>query len=120
MNAVGDVPEKFQMTAAPAVAFTVLVVPLFDTIRVMITRIKKGYSPFKADRNHVHHLMLSLGLKHRQVTFILMAISVFFIIIAIVGRNYPNGVLALLVLVICVLLTKLLWTLVNKKKNQNL
>ncbi len=122
INASGDLPEKFRMTAAPAVAFTVLIVPLFDTIRVMITRIKKGYSPFRADRNHVHHLMLSLGLKHRQVTFILMGISVGFIIFAIAGRNLPNGVLVSIVLIICVLLTKILWTSVdknNKKKISN-
>ena len=120
LNAAGDMPEKYQMIAAPAVAFTVLIVPLFDTIRVMITRIKKGYSPFRADRNHVHHLMLSLGLNHRQVTFILMGLSVGFIVIAIVGRNLSNGVLALVVLILCVVLTKILWTLVNNKNNVNL
>lgn len=121
INASGDLPEKYQISAAPAVAFTVLIVPIFDTIRVMITRIKKGYSPFRADRNHVHHLMLSLGLKHRQVTFILMGISAVFIILAVLGRNLSNGVLALVVLIICSLLTKILWTLVDKnKKNTNL
>lgn len=116
MNAVNDVPEKFQMTAAPAVAFTIFIVPLFDTIRVMITRIKKGNSPFSADRNHVHHLMLSLGLQHRQVTFILMAISIGFILLAVLLRNISNEYLALIVFVLCVLLTKMLWIMVNKKK----
>ncbi|NLO71936.1 MAG: undecaprenyl/decaprenyl-phosphate alpha-N-acetylglucosaminyl 1-phosphate transferase [Porphyromonadaceae bacterium] len=115
MNANGEVPEKFHMIAAPAVAFSVLIVPLFDTLRVMITRMKKGQSPFKADRNHVHHLMLSLGLKHRSVSFILMGISIIFIIIAILGRNLPNGVLAFIVLFLSSLLTKWLWTLVDKK-----
>lgn len=75
---------------------------------------KKGYSPFRADRNHVHHLMLGLGLKHRQVTFILMGISIGFIIIAILGRNLSNGILALVVLSLCVVLTEILWNLVNK------
>ena len=114
MNAAVDVPEKYQIAAAPAVVFTVLIVPLFDTLRVMITRMKKGYSPFRADRNHVHHLMLGLGLKHRQVTFILMGISIGFIIIAILGRNLSNGILALVVLSLCVVLTEILWNLVNK------
>lgn len=54
MNAKADVPEKFHMIAAPAVAFTILIIPLFDTLRVMITRIKKGTSPFTADKNHIH------------------------------------------------------------------
>ncbi len=120
MNARGDVPEAYRMNAAPAVAFTLLIVPLFDTMRVMITRMKKGQSPFKADKNHLHHLMLSLGLKHRQVSFILMGFSVFFIALALIGRNFPNGVLVLLVLTICIILTKFLWILVDKKKAENL
>lgn len=121
MNAKGIVPENFQMTAAPAVAFTVLIVPLFDTLRVMITRMKKGYSPFKADRNHIHHLLLSLGLQHRQVTFILMGISAAFIALAIVIRNLPNGVVTAIVLFISVMLTNLMWRLVDKNnKNKNL
>lgn len=118
MNAKGHVPENFRMTAAPAVAFTILIVPLFDTLRVMVTRIKKGYSPFTADKNHVHHLLLSLGLKHREVTFILIGISIAFIILAVLIRNLSNGFVAVIVLTICVLLTKLLWALVEKKSQR--
>lgn len=120
MNAAKLIPETYQMVAAPAVAFTVFIVPLFDTLRVMITRMKKRHSPFTADRNHVHHLMLSLGLQHRQVTFILMGISVLFIVLAIFMRNLPNGVVATTVLIISTLLTKLLWDFVDKKKKENL
>lgn len=115
MNANGTVPAKFQIGAAPEVAFTILIVPLFDTMRVMVTRIKKGYSPFRADKNHIHHLLLSLGLKHRQVTFLLMGTSIAFIGLAILGRNLPGGILAIIVLILCILLTKLLWNLVDKK-----
>mgnify|MGYP000868612799 FL=1 len=120
MNAAKLIPETYQMVAAPAVAFTVFIVPLFDTLRVMITRMKKRHSPFTADRNHVHHLMLSLGLQHRQVTFILMGISVLFIVLAIFMRTLPNGVVATTVLIISTLLTKLLWDFVDKKKKENL
>lgn len=118
MNTDKSVPENLLITAAPAVAFTVLIVPLFDTLRVMITRMKKGHSPFKADRNHIHHLLLSLGFKHREVTYILMGISIVFIMIAIIGRNLPNGVLAIIVLTLCVFLILLLWKFVNKKISQ--
>ncbi|HHT22724.1 MAG TPA: undecaprenyl/decaprenyl-phosphate alpha-N-acetylglucosaminyl 1-phosphate transferase [Bacteroidales bacterium] len=120
MNANGDVPETYKMNAAPAVAFTILIVLLFDTLRVMGTRIKKGYSPFKADKNHLHHLLLLFGLKHRQVSFILMSVSVFFIALALIGRNFPNEVLVALVFVLCVILTKILWILVGKKKAESL
>mgnify|MGYP000244620997 CR=1 FL=1 len=35
----------------------VLIYPLFDLLRVFILRIKKGASPFKPDKNHIHHLI---------------------------------------------------------------
>lgn len=114
-TSISSVPEKYHMIAAPAVAFTVLIVPLFDTLRVMITRVKKGYSPFKADRNHIHHLLLSLGFIHRQVSFILMAVSAVFIGIAVAGRNLPNGWLALIVIALSTSLTLYIWRLINKR-----
>jgi len=115
MNYQHDLPEKYYMNAAPVVAFSVLTVPLFDTLRVMITRIKKGYSPFKADKNHVHHLILKLGFKHFQVTLILMGVSLFFIFIAILGRNLPGILLFLIVFVSCILLTEYLWRQINRE-----
>ncbi|MBP1664178.1 MAG: hypothetical protein H6Q19_1318 [Bacteroidetes bacterium] len=115
MNAKHDIPPQFLIKAAPAVAISLLIVPLFDTVRVMITRMKKGYSPFRADKNHVHHLLLSLGLKHRDVSLILMGITVGFIIVGLIFRNIPNGVLVAIDFVFCLILTKYLWILVDRK-----
>ena len=75
MNVYQRVPLDYYMATAPAVAICVLSVPLFDTLRVMLTRIKKGVSPFHPDKNHIHHLLLKTGLKHRQVTFVLKLVS---------------------------------------------
>lgn len=44
----------------------VLMLPVIDSLRVYRRRIKNGYSPFRADRTHLHHLVLFLGLKHRS------------------------------------------------------
>ncbi len=114
MNAIGDVPEIYHMDAAPAVAFTLLIIPMFDTMRVMITRVKKGYSPFTADKNHLHHLLLGLGMKHRNVSFLLMGITVLFLDGALIARNVPNEYMVITVLIVCIALTKLLWTLVDR------
>jgi len=119
MNADKDVPDIFLMNAAPAVIISLLIVPLFDTVRVMVTRMKKGHSPFLADKNHVHHLMLGLGLKHRDVSFILMGITLGFLIVGLICRNISNGMLVAIDFLICLLLTKYLWTLVDKKKHQS-
>lgn len=43
--------------------------PFIDTIRVFFIRLKAGKSPFAADKNHIHHILLGYGLKHWQVAF---------------------------------------------------
>ena len=48
-----------QFTSAVAIGFSILIVPLLDTLRVFSMRIAKGRSPFSPDRNHVHHLLLA-------------------------------------------------------------
>lgn len=115
MNAVPRISDSFFMPAAPAVVICVLSVPLFDTLRVMLTRIKKGVSPFHPDRNHIHHLLLKTGLKHRQVTFVLLAVSLFFVGLGLIGRNWSNGLLVLIAFSIASALTYLLWQVVDKK-----
>jgi UDP-GlcNAc:undecaprenyl-phosphate/decaprenyl-phosphate GlcNAc-1-phosphate transferase len=115
MNATFSVPRQFYLSAAPGVAICVLFVPLFDTMRVMLTRIKKGISPFHPDKNHVHHLLLKSGLKHLQVTFLLLLISIAYIGLGIAGRNWPIGILVLTAFSIACLLTKILWVIVDRK-----
>ena len=119
MNASHSFPPRFFINAAPALAISLLIVPLFDTVRVMVTRMKNGHSPFNADKNHVHHLLLGLGLKHRDVSFILMGITLGFLILGIILRNLSNGMLVSLDFIICLLLTKYLWTLVDRNNIQN-
>ena len=107
--------ELFQMKAAPSVAICLLIVPLFDTLRVMLTRIKKGVSPFHPDKNHIHHLLLKTGLKHRQVTFVLLLVTLGFILLGIIGRNWSIGLLSLVAFIFSVILTEILWRLVDRK-----
>jgi UDP-GlcNAc:undecaprenyl-phosphate GlcNAc-1-phosphate transferase len=49
--------------------------PLFDTLRVMVMRLLRGVSIFQADRNHVHHRLLDLGLNHRQAAWALYGVA---------------------------------------------
>ncbi|MCB0634922.1 MAG: undecaprenyl/decaprenyl-phosphate alpha-N-acetylglucosaminyl 1-phosphate transferase, partial [Lewinella sp.] len=52
-------PYKFH--AIPAVAIGIMILPLFDTMRVFVTRVIRGHSPFHADRRHIHHLLVDFG-----------------------------------------------------------
>lgn len=59
----------------------VMLIPVFDTIRVFRKRIKEGKSPFRADKTHLHHLVLSLGLKHKMVTLFIVCFAAMLIVI---------------------------------------
>lgn len=58
-----------------SVPFILFSLPVVDTFRVMLTRIAKGGSPFKADKNHVHHHLLALGMNHRQAAWTLYVVA---------------------------------------------
>lgn len=47
---------------------SVLVIPIFDTLRVMSRRIIKGRSPFSPDKTHLHHLLFDMGFSHIGTT----------------------------------------------------
>ena len=116
-NAYHVVPEAFQMNAAPAVAICVLTVPIFDTIRVSITRIKQHRSPFQPDKNHIHHLLMRIGLNHIQTTCVLLSVSVLFIGLAILGRNWNIWLLLFADFALATALTFLLWHIINKQNS---
>jgi UDP-N-acetylmuramyl pentapeptide phosphotransferase/UDP-N-acetylglucosamine-1-phosphate transferase len=64
------------MVSAPILAIVILSVPIFDTLRVFSVRILKGKSPFSADRNHVHHLLVDNGLSHLVASCVLYSITI--------------------------------------------
>lgn len=49
--------------------------PLFDTARVMLKRLMRGVSMFQADKNHVHHRLLSLGLSQKHAAWVLYFVA---------------------------------------------
>lgn len=115
INAYHLVPENYHVNAAPAVAICVLTVPIFDTIRVCLTRIKQHRSPFQPDKNHIHHLLLRTGLNHLQTTGVLLSVSVLFIGLAIIGRNWNNWILLITDFGLATIMTLLLWRVLNRK-----
>ena len=61
-----------------ATAFLVMGVPILDVAWVIGARLAAGRSPFKADKSHLHHRLLSLGLSQPQIVGILVLFSVLF------------------------------------------
>lgn len=77
---------------APAIAIAILIGPIADTLRVFTLRILKGESPFKADRNHIHHRMLEFGLSHLKITIILITFNLIILVLAFVFSAYGNAI----------------------------
>ncbi|MBT8235184.1 MAG: undecaprenyl/decaprenyl-phosphate alpha-N-acetylglucosaminyl 1-phosphate transferase [Bacteroidia bacterium] len=75
VNSTGN----FAVSSGPALVLAVLSFPLLDTMRVSVIRIWNKKSLFKADRNHIHHRLLGLGLKHFQATFIIALMNLMLI-----------------------------------------
>jgi UDP-GlcNAc:undecaprenyl-phosphate GlcNAc-1-phosphate transferase len=100
--------------SAPAVSIGILIVPLFDTLRVFTIRILRGSNPFVADNRHIHHMMLRAGYSHQRSTFYISLAHILIIILAFI--LVPIGILWLSVLLLlgCTLLTGLVYVLVYK------
>jgi len=75
-----DQTQPFAIASAPAVSFGILIYPLVDTIRVFIIRMLQFKSPFTADKNHLHHRLLTLGFSHKRATYTIISINIIFII----------------------------------------
>lgn len=48
----------------PVIALSVVLIPVFDTLRVFSLRLGKGKSPFHPDKTHIHHLLTNNGWSH--------------------------------------------------------
>ncbi len=76
---IGVISVFNQGTGAASPILTVPLIlfslPLFDTLRVMVLRMARGVSVFQADRTHVHHRLLDLGLNHRQAAWTLYLVA---------------------------------------------
>ena len=89
-----DQTQPFAITSAPAVSFGVLIYPLVDTIRVFIIRLLQFKSPFTADKNHLHHRLLTLGFSHKRATYTIIGINILFIIPVFALQHY--GIITLM------------------------
>ncbi len=70
------------------IVFGILILPVFDTIRVFSIRILKSKSPFSADKNHIHHLLIKTGYNHLRSALIMYAANAILIVTAFVLSYY--------------------------------
>lgn len=76
--------EKINNPQILVLVVGVFIVPVLDSLRVYRSRIKRGTSPFKADKTHLHHLFLFIGASHKKITLVISTASV---LIALVSAS---------------------------------
>jgi UDP-GlcNAc:undecaprenyl-phosphate GlcNAc-1-phosphate transferase len=97
------VQNFYRISTAPIIAIAILIIPLYDTIRVFTIRTLKGKSPFAADRNHLHHLMLNTGLGHKEVALLLYIVNIVFVLIAFLMKD--SNILSMLLIIVALAVT---------------
>lgn len=108
----------YHLQTAPAVAVAILILPIIDTLNVIIIRLKNKKSPFEADKNHIHHKLLNLGLTHRRSSFYIILYYLMIVAVAYVLRHWNVNIL-LIIIVFLGFVGAYLPDLVNKmKKNR--
>ena len=75
----------------PVLAIAALNIPVLDTLRVMLIRLVSGKSMFKADRNHIHHILIDKGITHFRTSLILCLINAFNLILIFFLEPYFNS-----------------------------
>jgi UDP-GlcNAc:undecaprenyl-phosphate GlcNAc-1-phosphate transferase len=90
-----------------ATAFLVLAIPFMDAVSVFVSRLYNHQSPFMADRRHLHHRLLKLGMKSWQIVGLFYAISLAFGLVALntqtLGKLHAAAwALALMLLLIAI------------------
>jgi UDP-GlcNAc:undecaprenyl-phosphate GlcNAc-1-phosphate transferase len=111
----GTTPGNHIVPATPAVAIGIMIVPLSDTLRVFLIRILKGYSPFKADRSHVHHRLLDLGMSHLQATLTIISVNLLFIGMVILLQDMNTELLLAIVGLLAIVVSSIPVFLLKRK-----
>ncbi len=75
---------------SPLFPILLLGLPVLDTLTVMTERLLAGISPFKADKRHLHHKLITLGLFHTEAVFVIYVIQAVMITLAYAMRFHSE------------------------------
>lgn len=109
--------------SAPILALTIVFFPLLDTLRIFFIRViihKK--SPFKADRNHLHHGFINLGYSHKQTTACIVITNAILFVLALLFKDFDIHLQLCLILGIGTVLYSVVflyhWLMKNKSESK--
>ena len=76
---------------APVDVLWCVALPVMDTIAVMYQRVRSGRSPFRADRRHLHHMLLDAGLSPRKTLALVVASGGLMAVLGYAMRDVTEG-----------------------------
>ncbi len=97
-----SLPWKFNAPISTGIAL--MIIPIYDTIRIMTKRIINGKSPLAPDKSHVHHFLLRMGFQHNEVVYLLGALKIAFILLAIGMQGFSEYQVLPVVLILAIFL----------------
>ncbi len=82
---------KTTFITAVVLPYLILAVPILDASAVILSRIRKGKSPFVADKSHFHHWLLKSGISQRQTVLLIYTLTFWVGSLALGFSNIPSG-----------------------------
>ena len=111
------IPGDYNMV----LAFTTMLVPLLDVVRVVGHRLRNGKNPFLPDKSHIHHKLLRCGLRVRQVMVSICMLSLMFILINVALIGSVNITFILLIdLIVWLVFHIILDIILHKRGAENM
>ncbi|MCY0969885.1 glycosyltransferase family 4 protein [Chryseobacterium wangxinyae] len=114
---------RYHLESAPVIAVAILILPIVDTLNVIIIRLWNRKSPFLADKNHIHHKLLRLDLTHRRSSFYIISYYLFIVATAYILRHTNVNLLLGIILALGFVgayLPDVIYTLRNNKLKHNI
>ncbi len=90
-DASADAPNPFVLAYSP------LIIPCFDVVRVYMHRVRNGRNPFMPDKSHIHHKLLAIGMPQRAAMVTIVSVAVVFTLFNILLSTCISVTLLLIV-----------------------
>lgn len=79
------------ITVAVILPYVILAVPILDMSAVILDRLRRGQSPFQADKRHLHHRLLQAGLSQRLAVLFIYSLTLWAGSLALAVSGMPSG-----------------------------
>ena len=100
-------------------SYTLLIVPVFDVVRIILYRLRHGASIFSPDKNHIHHKVMRAGFSQHQALGIIVSLALAFILINLTVYKYLDYTLTVLLDIVIYIVFNLCLNAAIKRKGIN-